>query len=91
MIVLEEVEWINHNLADGPLEIDVESWASFADRDYTKMTHEEFIESHLQVCKDWNRDMGFPEHSQYIHSFTIKFKNEEPVTVEVKDENRAQA
>ena len=83
-MVIEDIEWISHKVADGDCDIDVESWAAFADRDYSKMTHEEFIQSHLEVCKDWNDDMGFDSHSQYIHAFTIKFKNEEPVTVEVK-------
>lgn len=50
------------------------------------MSHEEFIQSHLEVCRGWNEDMGFDDHCQHIHAFTIKFKNEEPVTVEVKDE-----
>lgn len=89
-MVLEEVEWINHKLNSGDCDIDVESWAFFSG-DYSKMTHEEFVKSHLQVCKDWNVDMGFVDHSQYIHSFTIKFKNEEPVTVEVKDEKGTDA
>ena len=86
-MLLEDIEWISHKGADGDIEIDVESWAFFSG-DYSNMSHEAFIRSHIGVCKDWNKDMGFDEHSQFIHAFTIKFKNEEPVTVEVKDEKR---
>ena len=91
-MVLEDIEWIYHKICDGDedSDIDVESWAFFSG-DYSKMSHEEFIQSHLEVCKEWNKDMGFKDHSQYIHAFTIKFKNEEPVTVEVKDEKRTDA
>lgn len=82
---VKDIEWINHKLADGDTDVDVESWAFFTG-DYSKMTKEEFIKSYLEVCKGWNEDMGFDDHCQWIHAFTIKFKNEEPVTVEVKDE-----
>lgn len=85
MIVDEEVEWIKHKWNDDTeTEICAVAWAAFADRDYSKMTHDEYIQTHLEVCKDWNEDMGEDDHSQIINSFTIKFKNEEPVTVEVK-------
>lgn len=87
---VKEIEWISHKVADGDCDIDVESWAFFSG-DISKMSHEEFVQSHLQVCKDWNGDMGFDDHCQYIHAFTIKFKNEEPVTVEVKDEKGTNA
>ena len=64
-------------------EICAVAWAAFADRDYSKITHDEYVQTHLEVCKDWNEDMGEYDHSEIIKSFTIKFKNEEPVTVEV--------
>ena len=81
-MLLAEIEWISHKVADE----EIDEMLSFFSGDYSKMTHEEFIQSHLEVCKGWNEDMGFGDHCQHIHAFTIKFKNEEPVTVEVKDE-----
>lgn len=79
MIVDEEVEWIKHKWNDDTeTEICAVAWAAFADRDYSKITHDEYVQTHIEVCKDWNKD-----HSEIIKSFTIKFKNEKPVTVEV--------
>ena len=84
MIVDEEVEWIKHKWNDDTeTEICAVAWDAFADRDYSKITHDEYVQTHLEVCKDWNEDMGEYDHSEIIKSFTIKFKNEEPVTVEV--------
>lgn len=85
MIVDEEVEWIKHKWNDDTeTEICAVAWAAFADRDYNKITHAEYIQTHLEVCKDWNEDMGEDDSRQIIKAFTIKFKDEEPVTVEVK-------